>query len=748
MTYQNPFFTDQNPSNPLRIFAQTVNKPKTLPPASSPSSPQKPPIKPYTGFSLRARVALAAMVLSVIPVAAIGAVAYKVTKSHITRQVSQTQLERTHHLAQMLEEYIENRANEAETLAESPIFTDPNLVKKVTVSQKIAALDDFQDRTGFYDSIVYLDLQGNPLFQSKSKRPLRKKYSSQQYFQKAIASKQAVMNELGISPYTGEFTMEFAIPVKDAWRDEVIGVMHFRIPGIPGDRIKPLFTNYAIQDEHWHMINTKNIFFASAIENFLNQPVTNYYPQLQHAHAAKQMVTMLVDHPQISDKEQIVNYAPVKVSAINPELNLGVAIALDQDVALAPLKPLRWIFLSGTIGTAVLVGSIAWLLANRIIQPLLRLTYTVAQLSQGKLNTRIKLNRQDELAVLGNQINDMAEQLDISMQRQKTIARTSELLARMSQARSSRELQLPFSSFLTEIRNLIKSDRLIFYQFDEQWRGTVIAESLAQGFPRTLGVQFDDTCFAQEYVRKYQRGRIQAIADIHRANLTECHLQQLEPYGVQACLVLPVILDEQAREPERLIGLLIAHQCSGTRVWEQSDIDYLQQIAYQLAMVLRGYIYYKEENAQKARLQQEVAQVLSSMKEIAKGDLTLDLSSQVDQATDITKSFDAIVSNMRQTITQIQDPTQQIHRELEVNKNDLAGLKDKLRQQANQLVLIFVFIDQIANSITEVSTKVGLASRTVNSVVTEIELEQARFSQAIAFMSQLETSLRNNTKKS
>ena len=400
------------------------------------------------------------------------------------------------------------------------------------------------------------------------------------------------------------------------------------------------------------------------------------------------------------------------------------------------------------MGTVLLVGSIAGFLANRIIQPLFKLTSAVSLLSQGKLDTRIKLDSQDELALLGEQINEMAEQLDISMQRQKTIARTAELMAKMSQARTSRELQLPFSLFLAEVRSLIKADRVIFYQFDRHWTGRVIAESVAREFPRTLGIQFDDPCFAQEYVRKYQRGRIQAVADIHQASLTKCHLQLLEPYAVKASLVLPVILDGQpTRESERLIGLLIAHQCSDTRVWEQSDIDYFQQIAYQLAMVLRGYFDHQAESSQKADIQKDVTQVLSCLEEMAKGNLSVNLSSEDFLAIDVTQCFETILTNMRQTVAQIKAPSKQINSELGVNTQDLAVLKDKLGQQANQLVLIFAFMDQIASSIKEVSSQVKLTSETVNSVVTDIEIEKANFLQASNYVYQLGNTLRDNSDK-
>jgi methyl-accepting chemotaxis protein PixJ len=740
MNYQN--FSTQSPT-----IENITDTPKALPPAFSNPPPPQQPTNKSSRFGLKTKTVLAAIALGVIPVTVLGAISYKVTESHVKRQIDQTQLSRTQHQAKMLEKYIQDRANEAETLASNPIFTNPNVTNVVTVNQKKAALDTFQDQTKYYDSIAYLNLQGQTLFQSQSEHPIRKNYSYRPYFKRAIASRQTTINEVGISNMTGQPQIEFAVPIKNAWTDQLLGVMRFRIPD---EEIMPLFEDYATRDEQWQMINTEGIFFASAVENLFSQPLARYYPQLQKAHQTKQITTVLADSPNDPDIKQLVNYVPVKIGALNPELNLGTAIAIDTNIAFAPLTPLRWIFLGGTIGTALIVGSIAGFLANRIIQPLLKLTTAVNKLSQGKLDTRIKLQGQDELSVLGNQINDMAEQLDLSMQRQTTIAKTSEMMARMSQARTTRELQMPFSLFLAEIRQLIKAERLIFYKFDQQWWGTVIAESVAEGLPRTLGVQFHDSCFAEEYLRKYQWGRIRAVTDIHQAKLADCHLQQLEPYGVRASLVLPVIIDStNNRDSERLIGLLIAHQCSKPRVWTQSDIDYLQQIAYQLAMVLRGYIYYKEENLEKANIQKDLTQVVNNLQAMSNGNLSLDLASQLGKTNnlELTKSFDAILNNLRQIIAQIKIPTKQINWQLGGNKNDLTQLREQLRQQANQLILIFAFIEQIANSIQEAAIKISSTSQNINSVVTAVELEQTNYQQAIAFMTHLENTLRDNTNK-
>jgi methyl-accepting chemotaxis protein PixJ len=129
---------------------------------------------------------------------------------------------------------------------------------------------------------------------------------------------------------------------------------------------------------------------------------------------------------------------------------------------------------------------------------------------------------------------------------------------------------------VNEVRKAINADRVVVYSFDPQWYGTVVAEAVLPGYPKALWAKIKDPCFAEGYVEKYQSGRVQATPNIYEAGLTQCHLQQLEPFAVKANLVAPIIKDDQ------LFGLLIAHQCSGPRNWLPAEVDWFAQIATQV----------------------------------------------------------------------------------------------------------------------------------------------------------------------
>ncbi|MGK7935592.1 MAG: GAF domain-containing protein, partial [Xenococcaceae cyanobacterium] len=133
-----------------------------------------------------------------------------------------------------------------------------------------------------------------------------------------------------------------------------------------------------------------------------------------------------------------------------------------------------------------------------------------------------------------------------------------------------------------EARKAIDTERVIIYSFDADWYGTVIAESVLPGVPKALHAKIKDPCFAQEYAQKYYHGRIQSLDNIYEAKLTDCHREQLEKFAVKASLVVSIISNN------KLFGLLIAHQCSHPRSWQQSDIDLFAQLAVQVGWALQA----------------------------------------------------------------------------------------------------------------------------------------------------------------
>jgi methyl-accepting chemotaxis protein PixJ len=137
-------------------------------------------------------------------------------------------------------------------------------------------------------------------------------------------------------------------------------------------------------------------------------------------------------------------------------------------------------------------------------------------------------------------------------------------------------------------REVLQADRVMIYTFDADWRGTIIAESVAPGWVQSLGNEIVDTCMQESKVGLYKNGRVCVINDIYKAGLSGCHIKLLEKYQIKANMVVPILKDDQ------LLGLLLAQQCEQPRVWQLDEIDFFVQLATLISLRTGGLNYLEQ----------------------------------------------------------------------------------------------------------------------------------------------------------
>ena len=201
----------------------------------------------------------------------------------------------------------------------------------------------------------------------------------------------------------------------------------------------------------------------------------------------------------------------------------------------------------------------------------------------------------DFIKQLGTQIGFALDRINLLQKHQVATAQARRLNQISSRIRESLSPKDILNAAVEEMRKALQTSRVIVYQFDSQWQGTVTAESVETGFSESLGAEIEDPCFAEGYVKKYLMGRVRAIDDIQQAGLTECHLRQLESFEVKANLVTPIIRATSGTPV--LLGLLIAHQCSEPRHWQQWEIDLTKQVAVQIGYALDQALLLQQQQA-------------------------------------------------------------------------------------------------------------------------------------------------------
>ncbi len=210
-------------------------------------------------------------------------------------------------------------------------------------------------------------------------------------------------------------------------------------------------------------------------------------------------------------------------------------------------------------------------------------------------------------------------QLWRSQQQQTVIA---EIALRI---RESLDLAEISNAIVREVRQFIKADRAAVYQFNPDMSGMIVAEDIIAPWQPCLNIQVADTCFRDNLGGAYRDGKFFVANDIYQANLTDCHLQLLEKFQVRANLVVPILLPNA--DQRILWGLLIVHQCSTARIWQDSDILLLQQLSVQLAIGIQQALTYQQVQTELAERKRAEALLLTKQAEIEERNALLEKTS-------------------------------------------------------------------------------------------------------------------------
>jgi signal transduction histidine kinase/DNA-binding response OmpR family regulator len=234
---------------------------------------------------------------------------------------------------------------------------------------------------------------------------------------------------------------------------------------------------------------------------------------------------------------------------------------------------------------------------NIILPPIIMLT------GQGDEQIAVKAMKSGvkDYLVKGNLTGDILRNSVYGVLRQEHLQnlliknkKQQQLIAEIAlRIRQSVDLQDIFNTTVAEAQKLINCDRAVIYRFNRDLSGDIVAESVKPGWYKSLGLNIIDTYFQTQGTTKYRQEHFVAISDIRQANLSSCHLQLLEKFEVKANLIVPILLYELPYLtldifPSTLLwGLFIVHECSDIRVWKEDEIELLNKLAVQFAIVVQ-----------------------------------------------------------------------------------------------------------------------------------------------------------------
>lgn len=161
------------------------------------------------------------------------------------------------------------------------------------------------------------------------------------------------------------------------------------------------------------------------------------------------------------------------------------------------------------------------------------------------------------------------------------------------------------------VKQSLNCDRTVVYSLQGDSYCKIVAEAVTPGYTQTLGTTIRDSCFEQGYLEKYRKGRIRSIPDVYRSGMNPCHIENLEKIEVKSNLVVPIV-----RSNNSLSGLLVMHQCSRTRQWQQTEIAFVLEVAAWIAEQLEKQQLHSNLQSKLEKTEQAQQLITSITKEI------------------------------------------------------------------------------------------------------------------------------------
>lgn len=158
------------------------------------------------------------------------------------------------------------------------------------------------------------------------------------------------------------------------------------------------------------------------------------------------------------------------------------------------------------------------------------------------------------------------------------------LMRVVTRLREPSDLDTIFHATAVEVRQLLAADRVGMFRFypDSGWNdGEFVSEDVDPAFASAMVQKVHDHCFGDQFAVHYQQGRVQAVADIYAAGLSQCHIDVLSRFQVRANLIVPLL------QGQKLWGLLCIHQCAAPRQWQSIEIEFVTHIANHLGVALQ-----------------------------------------------------------------------------------------------------------------------------------------------------------------
>ncbi|WP_107667908.1 GAF domain-containing hybrid sensor histidine kinase/response regulator, partial [Cyanothece sp. BG0011] len=235
---------------------------------------------------------------------------------------------------------------------------------------------------------------------------------------------------------------------------------------------------------------------------------------------------------------------------------------------------------------------------------------------------------------LETQVKERTQKLKETLGREKAITRV------VQRMRQTLNLEKIFATTTEELRQTIACERVIVYQFNRDWSGQVVAESVSQGWPalnllttpqELLITAAEEKCtintIEDTHLQESQgepftkKNTYRVVSNIYEAGFTPCYINLLEQLQAKAYIVVPIFCNHQ------LWGLILTYQLSTPRNWDDAAIQIVLQVGQQLGVAVQQAELFKQTQQQAEEL--KIAKIAAEKANHAKSEFLASMSHEL-----------------------------------------------------------------------------------------------------------------------
>ncbi|TBR59756.1 hypothetical protein B4U84_02205 [Westiellopsis prolifica IICB1] len=468
------------------------------------------------------------------------------------------------------------------------------------------------------------------------------------------------------------------------------------------------------QSEHNYLLAAVNLHNSGKILEQKSQPITKKI---------------------LKDKTQNfkVEYATL-VSDDTPPL--AILVQRDPDKSTNNALTQNWLFQTGLVLLPFLSIAIwIFILRRSIIKPVSNLQQATEKFAAGDRNVRAQVFANDEIGQLAVSFNKMVDSITKELRRQendaKLIEQLNQITINLREILSSEKI---IKTAISNIRDALACDRVLFYSLDDHWQGKIIAKSVDYSWLTDSEENLSNTYFGEEYSDNLATGTVKTVYDIYDYDFSHSYLHQLESQAVKAYLLTPVFINR------KLYGLLVAHQCSHERYWRDIEIYLFKQIAIQIGYALEQAELIQqieqrrqtantsscEEQQHKQTLQNQVLELLDDVEGVVRGDLTVRADVNEGEIGTVADFFNSIVESLRDIIIKVKVSIVQLDDAIGSNETTISHLTQQALEQTTEISRILDAVEQMTTAMQTVASSTQQAAHVANTVAhTTIETGKA-----------------------